>query len=232
MVNEILDQSRQALQHYATLREMTVKARETANRSRSKLADLTYQREALDKAGAFLRIVSDWSRRKSIGRIEETVNAALIQIFEPRNMRLKVEFDTKASRVNANLYMTNGEELEDIMDGRGGGVRDIVSVLLRIMFKKMTHPPIEGPLMLDEALKQLNSVDKDNNYVLRAYRFIQEISRRFEDQVIIVTNADQVAHHGEALEHIDRMFRVKLVDGASKVTLVYEAKEEKAYGSV
>ena len=200
------------------------------SRTQRKLDILTNDLGGLERAGAFLRVVSDYSRRKSIGRIEETVDSALLQIFEPRKIQMKVEFDTKSSRVNANLFMTGeGGELEDIMDGRGGGIRDIVSVLLRIMFKKMVHPPLEGPVILDEAIKFLNSADSERNYVLRAYRFLHEISRKFREQYIIVTNHDQVSHHGEALEYIDKMFRVKLVGGKSVAEVIYESDQERIY---
>jgi hypothetical protein len=229
--NDILRRSCDALKHYNTILAMSKKSREAVRHTQEKLSELNVQLDDLEQAGAFLRVVSDWSRRKSIGRIEDTVNSALSQIFSPREMKLKIEFDTKASRVNANLYMSGESgELEDIMNGRGGGVRDIVSVLLRIMFKKMVHPPLSGPIVLDESLRFLNSIDEQSDYVVRTYRFLKEIALSFDDQMIIVTSADSVAKHGRVMDSVDKMFRVRLVNGVSKVDTTYDADKERGYG--
>lgn len=231
MTDPLFERSHTALQRYASLREMQKKGQEATAKTHKRLDVLTGELSALERAGAFLRVVSDYSRRKSIGRIEDTINAGLLQIFDPRHIQLKIEFDTKSSRVNANVYLTgdNGD-LEDVMDGRGGGVRDIVSVLLRVMFKKMVHPPLGGPIVLDESLRFLNSIDNENGYVVKTYQFLKSVAKKFDQQMIIVTSADSVVRHGRAMDAIDRMFMVKLVDGVSKATMTYDADSDEAYG--
>lgn len=227
MAVDLLERSSNALQRCASLREMQKKGQESVVKTGKRLDQLNSELGALERAGAFLRVVSDYSRRKSIGRIEDTVTAALLQIFAPRKIQLKIEFDTKSSRVNANVYLTgDGGELEDVMDGRGGGVRDIVSVLLRVMFKKMVHPPLGGPIVLDESLRFLNSIDNENGYVIKAYQFLKSVSKKFDQQMIMVTSADSVVRHGQTMDAIDRLFLVRLIDGSSKVTMTYDADEE------
>jgi hypothetical protein len=182
----------------------------------------------LSQCSTFLRDVSDFSRRKSIGRIEDTINSALLQIFSPRKIKAKIEFDLKAGRVGSTIWLTNDKELEKA-EHRGGGIRDLVSVLLRVMFKKMNHPQLDGPLVLDESIKFLHSVEKERSYVNRAYRFLQELTTSLSLQFIFITNNSDVQDDKDILESIDRLFLVKLRDGASHVKEIYDAEEERSY---
>lgn len=187
------------------------------------------KKDILTSCSAFLREVSDFSRRKSIGRIEDTVNSAMAQIFSPRDIKTKIEFDLKGGRVGANVWLTNGENLEKI-ENRGGGIRDFVSVLLRVMFKKMSHPQLEGPIVLDESIKFLHSIEKDRSYVTRAYKFLKEISESLGIQFILVTNNMDVQSSQDIIDSIDKLFTVKLTQGVSSIKEVYNAGEEKVYG--
>jgi hypothetical protein len=186
------------------------------------------KRDLLNRCSAFLREVSDYSRRKSIGRIEDTINSALLQIFSPRKIKAKIEFDLKAGRVGSTIWLTNEEELEKA-EHRGGGIRDLVSVLLRVMFKKMSHPQLDGPLILDESIKFLHSVEKERSYVNRAYKFLQELTTSLGLQFIFITNNSDVQDDRNIMESIDRLFLVKLRDGVSHVKEIYDAEEEKIY---
>lgn len=230
LTDSLIDQCDEIAKRYEASREMQVRAKKAVEESIVKLGKVNKDRQDLTKAGLFLRAVSDHSRQRSIGQIETTINAALRQIFAPRDIRVKVEFDTKAGRINANVLMVNGEgEAEDILEGRGGGIRDIVSVILRIMFKKMVHPPLSGPIVLDESLRFLNSVDNENGYVVRAYQFLKEIAERFDEQFIIVTSVDSVVRHGRTMDAIDRMFMVRLENGQSVAEVTYDSESETAY---
>lgn len=230
LTDPIIDQCDEIAKRYEAAKEMQVRAKKNVEESIAKLGKLNKDRQDLTKAGLFLRAVSDHSRQKSIGQVETTINSALRQIFSPRDIRVKVEFDTKAGRINANVLMVNGEgEAEDILEGRGGGIRDIVSVILRIMFKKLVHPALSGPIVLDESLRFLNSVDTENGYVVRAYQFLKEIAERFDEQFIIVTSVDSVVRHGRTMDAIDRMFMVRLENGQSVVEVTYDSESETAY---
>jgi hypothetical protein len=153
----------------------------------------------------------------------------MAQIFSPRDIKTKIEFDLKGGRVGANVWLTNGENLEKI-ENRGGGIRDFVSVLLRVMFKKMSHPQLEGPIVLDESIKFLHSIEKDRSYVTRAYKFLKEISESLGIQFILVTNNMDVQSSQDIIDSIDKLFTVKLTKDVSSVKEVYNAGEEKVYG--
>jgi hypothetical protein len=126
------------------------------------------------------------------------------------------------------VWLTNENELEKA-EHRGGGLRDLVSVLLRVMFKKMNHPQLDGPLVLDESIKFLHSVEKERSYVTRAYQFLQEISVSLGIQFVFITNNSDVQDDKNILESIDRLFVVKLRDGVSNVKEIYDSEDERAY---
>jgi hypothetical protein len=188
------------------------------------------KKELLEESSLFLQKFSENVRKKSIGRIVDVVNSALKEIFYPKVLKMCIDFQERAGRITADIFLEDSDgNKEEIIEGHGGGTADVVSVILRVLFKKMLTPNIEGPIILDENLKFLNSIEKDRNYILRCYKFLKTISDDLDVQFIIVTNSGLMTSVPEVRDYVDRIIIVKQEKGISNVEVGYDREKEKVY---
>ena len=126
------------------------------------------------------------TRDEAISFIENIVNAALLDVFQNPNLKLKLQLNTEGAKTSISTYIEENGELYDIESGRGGGLRDLVSTAIIICCRSLVKPRIQLPLLLDESFKFLHST-KDNAFKTNAFRFLKEVANKLDEQIILIT---------------------------------------------
>lgn len=117
--------------------------------------------------------------------------------------------DYRFRRVGRDILVDDGHVEVDMIDGRGGGLTDVVSLLLRVLALRQGKGGALETLVLDEPLR---SVDKET--ALRASGFLLKIAERMGVNVLMVT------HRDELVEDADFVFAVRRRDGKTELSPV------------
>lgn len=163
--------------------------------------------EKLDKVDSLFKITSDYARSQSKEQIESIVSNCLNLIFE-RPLEFKIELKELRNKSSAEFYILEEDQEEpfSIIDSKGGGIVDIISLSLRIAFLLKFRPNIEGPLILDEPAKHVSS-----EFIYNVADFLRKISIEFNRQIILIS-------HDEHLSSMaDQAYRIKRIDNHSEV---------------
>lgn len=143
------------------------------------------------------------TRDEAISFIENIVNAALLDVFQNPNLKLKLQLNSEGAKTSISTYIEEHGELYDIESGRGGGLRDLVSTAILICCRALVKPKIELPLLLDESFKFLHST-KDNAFKTNAFRFLKEVANKLEMQIILITGEEDK----EAINNADNVLYI------------------------
>lgn len=126
-------------------------------------------------------------------RIDTIVSFALQSVFgEDYEFRTTIEIKRNAPWADFHVVSAEYTEPANPLLSRGGGVVDIISMALRIVFLELYTPEINGPLLLDEPTKQLSK-----EYSGRAAELLSAISDRTGRQIILVTHDSVLAKEAE-----------------------------------
>lgn len=150
------------------------------------------------------------TRNEAIEFIETVVNAALLDVFQNPNLKLKLQLNPDGAKTSISTFIEENGELYDIESGRGGGLRDLVSTAILICCRAIVKPAIELPLLLDESFKFLHST-KDNAFKSNAFKFLRDVANKLHEQIIIITGEDDK----EATENADNVLYVAKKNGES-----------------
>ena len=143
------------------------------------------------------------TRNEAIEFIENVVNAALLDVFQNPNLKLKLQLNPDGAKTSISTFIEENGELYDIESGRGGGLRDLVSTAILICCRAIVKPTIELPLLLDESFKFLHST-KDNAFKSNAFKFLRDVANKLHEQIIIITGEDDK----EATDNADNVIYV------------------------
>ena len=150
------------------------------------------------------------TRNEAIEFIENIVNAALLDVFQDSNLKIKLQLNTEGAKTSISTFIEEKGELFDIESGRGGGLRDLVSTAILICCRSLVRPKIELPLLLDESFKFLHST-KDNAFKSNAFKFLREVANKLDMQIILITGeADK-----EAIDNADNVLYIAKKNGES-----------------
>lgn len=126
-----------------------------------------------------------------VERFEDLLTRGVRAIFN-KEYTVSIEFATQGNTLNADFFMTlpDGKKV-NLARGEGGGMRDLVAVLQRILYLVLEPSRPAKLLMLDENLKAL-----DVGRAPAAFTFIKELCQELGIQTIFVT-------HQQAATEID-----------------------------
>ena len=141
------------------------------------------------------------ARKKIKDEIELLVTHGLQSVFEDPDIEFKVEFLSRRNQIEADFYLEwveVGRRIKgNITDTYGGGIVDIISIILRLVVLELAGIP--GPLFLDEPGKMISE-----QYIPNFGKFLIELSKTFGRQIILIT-------HNEVLsEYAHKTFNVQL----------------------
>ena len=144
--------------------------------------------ELYEKTSGYLRKVAVALREGTKDKIEGIVTEALNEIYYDEDLEFKMEFKEKRNKSNLDFLIDDGEKELSILNSSGGGLMNIVSTILRIIFVELSSKDNQV-IILDEPASHLS-----NNYQSRFGKFISSLSERLGHQVIIVTQNELIAN--------------------------------------
>lgn len=158
----------------------------TLNKDNTSLQQIKDKNKIAESSKEIINKVILSTRDEAISFIENVVNAALLDVFQNLNLKLKLQLNTEGAKTSISTYIEENGELYDIESGRGGGLRDLVSTAILICCRSLVKPRIQLPLLLDESFKFLHST-KDNAFKTNAFRFLKEVANKLDEQIILIT---------------------------------------------
>lgn len=142
---------------------------------------------------------SEYSREQAKIQIENLVSRCLSYIFE-KEMNFKIEIKIKNNNPAAKFFIEEELDIDgeiksftyDIVDARGGGVVDIVSLALRISFIMLYENSLANIIVLDEPCKHVSE-----DYIHNVANFINEISEEYNKQIIMISHNAHLSAIGD-----------------------------------
>lgn len=140
------------------------------------------------KAIELLNHVQKATKEKIKEVFENVVTKALQFIHQSNDYRFELEFGRRGNipELNFNVITPDLKEPHDIMDTRGGGTADIVSLALRFVILEISKTP--GFLFFDEPEKHLDSPET----LYKMIEFIKETQKNSDRQLFIITHKDEM----------------------------------------
>lgn len=183
-----------------TLRTMKENAESSLQHQQANLQNAIQAREVIQEAAVE-------TQQNLQYHIESLVNEALRTIWGDTAYTFKANFVQRRNRVECDLRLVrDGEEL-DPLDAAGGGVCDVVSMALRMVYHGLGN--IIPVMIYDEPLRHLSRSLQEN-----AARMRNALCRHLGLQFIIITHSD------EAILGADRVFRFTLHNGRTQVEVI------------
>ena len=147
---------------------------------------------------------ASWAMARQL--VEELVTRALQSVFFDRSYKFVVNQDIKrgASAVTF-AVVENGQEM-DLVDDLGGGIADVVALVLRVAFVNLYRPAVRQLLILDEPTRMLASV-----YQPYMARFLKQVCKELGLTVFLVS------HSEELVREADQVFKAANIDGVCVV---------------
>lgn len=157
----------------------------------------------------FLISFSEYSRNIIKEKLESLVNSALKCVFADKELIFRLLPNKTKRGLFYELFIETDGELTPLMDSKGGGVLDVITIALRISFLRLFSGKLRQVLILDEVFKNL-----DSDRVEVAIEWLKLVSKDFGIQLIMVTHIDKL------IEKADVAYHFVLVNGETKVAKI------------
>jgi DNA repair exonuclease SbcCD ATPase subunit len=140
--------------------------------------------QTLGDSVTLMQAFSGTLRSDVVQKFEGLLTKGVRQIFN-KDYQISIEFSNSGNSVYADFYITlpDGKKVT-LANGEGGGLRDFVSVLQRILYIILEPSRPSKVLFLDECFKAL-----DAGRAPGAFRFISELCRELDIQVVFITHS-------------------------------------------
>tara|TARA_R110002020_G_scaffold156437_2_gene338543 strand:+ start:870 stop:1484 length:615 start_codon:yes stop_codon:yes gene_type:complete len=138
----------------------------------------------LEELKEFLLQISANYREDICNLFTNLVTEALTSIFE-KDIRFEIKLYSYRKEPAIDITVIEDELEVDPQKSCGGGVNDIISLVLKIIFIYLKNS--NRILILDESLKFLS-----RNYLEQASSFIRDISERMNLQIILVSHKPEL----------------------------------------
>lgn len=119
---------------------------------------------------------------------ERVITNALQYIHQDNNYKFELMFDRRGAipELKFLIKTPDMQEAHDILDTRGGGSCDIVSLALRFVLLEISKMP--GFLFLDESEKHLDSPET----LIKMIEFVKEMQQETKRQIFWITHKQEV----------------------------------------
>lgn len=178
-----------------------VVATEIANTEKI-LAELGLAEMQSGEASQVLKKVAEICEMSSKKVMEQIVNHGLQAIFDEPDT-FTIEMETKARAVYA--YMRLGGEA-NIVDSRGGGYVDIISVLTVVVLILQQRKDMRRFIVLDEAFAEVG-----REHLEKVGQFLKFLVEKLGIVILLVTHAE------ELLLYANNVYEFSLADGATQI---------------
>lgn len=179
---------------------------EEKNQKDKNLVDLKHMVEVYGKVTLLLQGASESARQSIVSRIEKIVTEALREIMTKEKLSFKVIFESKrgASEVKFEIFDEVIKQELSLLHSFGGGIKDVVSTLLRVTVLELDRARSQGPIILDETNPHISAEYQEN-----FGRFLRVLSEKLERQIILVTQ------RVELVSQAHKIFQIAKKDGKS-----------------
>lgn len=156
---------------------------------KKQLSDLEKQKKNLDVIKFDLEnqkilIKALYSVSKTqLDKIENLCTVALRDILQDNTIQFKIKMEETKRGIDTYFYTVSSSGENDIMQSEAGGVKNILSVCLRLIFTEFCTPKIEGPIILDEVGANI-SAEYQNNFA----EFLRQFSEKNNRQIILISH--------------------------------------------
>lgn len=171
------------------------------------IVDLERKENISQKASLFLQSLSDITRLQVLDKISGIVTDAL-QTVKDKNLEFRMELCTKNNQPTLEMGILDKQsgQVYDILESMGGGIGDIVSIVLRTVLLCRWQPAISRVLVLDEAGKMISNKDQEV-----FAEFMKKLSEKLGIQII------WISHSNTLTSQAHRVFEVTKQNGISQV---------------
>lgn len=160
-----------------------------------------------EEVNEVLNLLQDEVHKKAVGKFEQCLTGILRDVF-PGEDRIVIEVGLERQETSITISVTNGENLEDVMDGRGGSIANVMSIGLRFIALKRSG--LRPFIVLDEADCWLKP-----ERVPALAKVIGQLSRELEIQVLLISHHSPEFFH----EHADIVYLQRQGNSVSATTL-------------
>lgn len=211
---------REVLLERKSQKDVYEKELEGVNESISRFDEML---ELRGKAALFLESIGTHARAQAKENLENIVTNALHYIFPEDMPSFHIDFTVRYGRPDARFIVrttTVRDEVtiisdDDPKDEHGGGVLDVLSIILRIAMAELSG--VKGPFIFDEPSKHLSIGN-----IERFATFLREISEMYGRQIILVTHSMTLGFFA------DKTYHVAKEEGISNVRLISTSEEAEA----
>lgn len=169
---------------------------EAVEQHRGELQDLKEQREAIEVMKKLIGILSE----KGMKHLQALLTYGMDTIYYDRSYQVEIKVDEFRNNKAAEFWIIkkekNGRTIRVRMrNGVGGGIRAVVSLILRIHF--IISLELRRFLIIDEGLCQLSS-----QYVPGLFEFLQSVIQDLGFKILFVTQDPRFPVYGNRIYNV------------------------------
>ena len=175
----------------------------------NRLKEVEGNNKIFDESSKVLQQVGNIMKNSTIERIETLITKGIRDILGEANLEFKIKYRPVRDVIEAEYAIHDkltGDDY-DIIESFGGGLKDIISILQRIIFIYQFN--LSKVLILDEAGKWI-SEDKQPAFG----KFLSIISKRLDIQIILIS------HRNAVVAEADKVFRIVKRKDISQMEIV------------
>lgn len=166
---------------------------------------LLHQRKLMQQAIDFILSLSDNAQRTVFTFVEDLLTSGVQDVFDP-SWQVELKLVTRGGRQSIVIYLHQGDVVVEVPDGVGGGVQQVISVLLLFAVIYLLRGRQRLFVVLDEPFAHL-----DSNHVGKMVAVLRSLVERYGFEVLIVT-------HQRAVEDVSSLvYRFELIDSTTLI---------------
>lgn len=182
------------LQKAVELIENYERLKQTLVDNKTKIEQIKRRYEKTLKSRDFLIQFSMFVKEQIKNKTEELANSALRCIYNDKVMLFKIIPNQTKRGLQYDLFIETDGNMTPLLDCKGGGVLDVISMALLISFLIINSHKTDKVLILDEPFKNLDEL-RLNNAIL----WLKGISNEFGIQFIIVSHEDGIIENADKI---------------------------------
>lgn len=187
------------------------------NNNRSEISQLDTVIIDLEKCAKVFQVLIESKKEEIKKKLESLVTQGLQTIFERDDYRFAINMEIKRNVMTASPMVYSRFQGEDFgvdpMDGRGGGLCDVISFLLQVIVLLAFSNKFEKILICDETFKHVS-----RQFLPNIAEFLTYLNEKTGIQMILVT------HQHELADVAEKRFEVRLNQYGE--TVIKENKHE------
>lgn len=172
-----------------------------------------------ESSAEVLKVATAIRKQEMQTKIEELVTKGVRAVFQRDDytFRFKLNVTSKYIAMVPIIESTHdNQKIEnDILDGHGGGLADIVSFILRVTFLVISRPKLARFMIVDEMFKHV-----DEGRIRGVTTLLKELSQSLGIQFVLVT------HQTELSDGADVIYRATSGKDGTTLTLEHDMQDE------